>query len=112
MMRATEGAVVVELFSWREDRAALIHRDSKTNYSHLSGLYEAFDLGKDPGENENLFHTDAAQTEQARAQLRAYRAVRACHGKAQITNEQRPTARLAFDEYPQAIPYRPTPPRD
>jgi len=105
MMRATDGAVVVELLDWHSLRTSLVYPRYKVDYNQLSGMYELFDLDEDPLEQADLFRRRRDLAEVYRQHVLSYRAVRACGQRMQITDESRPSNHVAVDDYPQAVRY-------
>lgn len=77
MMRATEGAVVVEIVGHDRMRSALIYKDRKINYDFISNRIELFEIEYDPLEQLDLFGTEDAPIEEVQRLLMQYRTVRA-----------------------------------
>lgn len=57
MMRATDGAVLIELIGHDRMISSLVYEREKFNYDFLSTMYEAYEIENDPLEQENLFDT-------------------------------------------------------
>jgi arylsulfatase A-like enzyme len=76
MMRDTEGAVLIELLGHDRMMSSLVYDKYKFNFFYLSGLYEVFDIQKDPFEKNNLFDSSPALAEEAASRFDAYKKVR------------------------------------
>ncbi|MEZ4384840.1 MAG: sulfatase-like hydrolase/transferase [Nannocystaceae bacterium] len=76
MLARTDGGVAIELFGHDRMMASLVFPRLKFNYDFISGRYEAFDIDRDPLEQDDLFGRDPALTEQAIERIDSYRDVR------------------------------------
>ena len=77
MMRATGGAVIVELVGHDRMLSSLVYESRKINYNFISGRTELFDTRTDPLEQRNLLGSRPELEAEARAAVDAYRRVRA-----------------------------------
>jgi arylsulfatase A-like enzyme len=77
MMRATDGAVIVELVGHDRMLSSLVYESRKINYDFISGRTEVFDTRIDPLEQRNLLLSRPELEAGARAAVEAYRRVRA-----------------------------------
>jgi len=76
MMRATDGAVVVELVSYDKMSTALVYSDKKIIYNFIADAAVAFDLTADPTEQRDLMLSDPASAQGLLDAVQAYRQVR------------------------------------
>lgn len=53
ILRASQGAVVVELIGKTRHFTAMVDGDYKVIYDHFNGIHEAYDLAADPGEQDD-----------------------------------------------------------
>jgi len=77
MMRATDGAVVVELVGHDRMLSSLVYRDEKINYDFITGRITVFDTRTDALEHRDLFDDHPDLAEDAARKVRAYSRVRA-----------------------------------
>ena len=72
MLRATDGAVVLEIVGLDKHYAGLIHGNKKLIFNFHSQLFELYDLGRDPGERQNLALSRPAEMQSFRARFESY----------------------------------------
>ncbi len=77
MMRATDGAVIVELVGHDRMLSSLVFDSRKIDYNFISGRVELFDTRTDPLEQRNLLGNRPELEAEAREVVDAYRRVRA-----------------------------------
>ena len=76
MMAATDGGVAIELCGHDRMMSSLVYPEAKFNYDFIAKRYEAFDLRRDPFEQEDLFGRDLRISELAIRQIDGYRRIR------------------------------------
>ncbi len=76
MLAATEGGVAIELCGHDRMMSSLVYADYKFNYDFIAQRYEAFDIRRDPLEQEELFGRDLRISELAIRHLDRYRTIR------------------------------------
>lgn len=81
MMRATDGAVLVELVGHDRMMSSLVYDKYKFNYDFLSSMYEVYDVESDPMEQKNLFDTNAELRQLGMERTREYLTVRAARSR-------------------------------
>ena len=77
MMRATGGAVIVELIGHDRMQSSLVYETKKINYDFISGKVELFDPRSDPLESRDLLRIHPEREGEARAAIARYLGVRA-----------------------------------
>ncbi len=87
MMLATDGAAVIELASRDWMRTALVWDRYKVSYNFYSGMHQLFDLAEDPGEQVDILGTDPTLDARYLSYMNAYRAIRACRWKIELTDQ-------------------------
>jgi arylsulfatase A-like enzyme len=88
MMRATGGAVVVELVGHDRMLSSLVLPSRKINYDFLSGRVELFDRTADPLEQRDLLDDRPELEHEAREVVDAYRKVRAARRRYSLDPEK------------------------
>lgn len=76
MMKATNGAVIVESLGRKRMQTALIYEERKLIYRFLPDLIEYYDLDNDPGEQSDLAPSSPFDLEARSAALTRYRKLR------------------------------------
>jgi arylsulfatase A-like enzyme len=77
MMRATDGAVVIELIGHDRMMSSLVYQDEKYNYDFLSSMYEVYDVQNDRLEQKDRFDTDIELAQRGVEKMESYLTVRA-----------------------------------
>jgi hypothetical protein len=77
MMRATDGAVVIELIGHDRMMSSLVYKDEKYNYDFLSSMYEVYDVQNDRLEQKDRFDTDIELEQRGVEKMECYLTVRA-----------------------------------
>lgn len=81
MMRATDGAVLIELVGHDRMLSSLVYEKEKFNYDFLSTLYQAYDVEADPYEQKDLFYTQPEMAERGVERMNRYLTVRAARAR-------------------------------
>lgn len=81
MMRATDGAAVIELIGHDRMMTSLVYEKEKFNYDFLSSMYEVYDVANDPLEQKDRFDTDIEMARRGVEKIDRYLTVRAARAQ-------------------------------
>lgn len=81
MMRATDGAVLIELIGHDRMISSLVYEKEKFNYDFLSTMYQVYNLKDDPLEQRDLFDVDLEMAARGVEQMKRYLTVRAARAR-------------------------------
>jgi hypothetical protein len=73
LMKATDGAVLLELIGPGRMKSSLVYPRYKINYDFQSKLHELYDVRNDPLEQEDLFESEPEKAEHYVERMSAYR---------------------------------------
>jgi len=90
MMRATDGAVIIELVGHDRMQSSLVYETHKVNYDFITQRLEVFDLRTDPSEQRNLLFTSSGIASRFSQKINRYRIVRASHRRMTLAPKRRP----------------------
>lgn len=103
--RATDGGAAMENLDQEESYLAIVAAGHSAHFDYRTSRLEVYDLAADPGEKRDLGPTGGPAVAAAKRRVDAYRQVRACTRRAEISEEPGPTRNNL--EKTAAVPYAP-----